>query len=77
MRFVEYPAYYAALIYFTGSKNFNIEIRNKALEKGYSLSEYGFCKVDDPNKKPITHHSEEEIFDFLGIQYVTPKDRDI
>ena len=34
IRFVEYEEYYAALIYFTGSKNFNIDLRNKAIELG-------------------------------------------
>ena len=75
IRFVDYVAYYAALIYFTGSRDFNIDIRNHALEKGYSLSEYGF--KERKTGQVITHHSEQEIFDFLGLPFVTPKDRDV
>lgn len=75
IRFVEYPAYYAALVYFTGSKNFNIQIRNKAIELGYSLSEYGFKKGD--SDELIMVHSEEELFKILGIPYLKPSERDI
>jgi len=74
IRFVEYEEYYAALIYFTGSKNFNIDLRNKAIELGYSLNEYGL--TDKKTKKLICLHSEEEIFKLLKIAYVKPLDRD-
>lgn len=67
-----------ALLYFTGSGPFNVEMRNYALEKGYSLSEYGLkCtrgdRVGDYANVPFT--TEKEIFDFLGLKYVEPKDR--
>lgn len=75
IRYVEYTAYYAALIYFTGSKNFNIQIRNKAIELGYSLNEYGL--KDKKSNKLIILHSEKEIFELLGIEYVRPEERDI
>ncbi len=73
IRAVPYNSFYPALIYFTGSKEFNIGIRKKALEKGYSLSEYGFKKVD--SSEMLTFNSEEEIFDFLGMDFVSPCDR--
>ena len=73
IRSVPYHCFYPALIYFTGSKEFNIEIRRKALEKGYSLSEYGFKKVDDNSM--VTFNSEKEIFDFLGLDFVDPTKR--
>lgn len=75
IRFVEYSAYYAALIYFTGSKNFNIQIRNKAIELGYSLNEYGL--IDKKTQKLICLNSEEKIFEFLELDYVKPTERDI
>jgi DNA polymerase beta len=77
IRFVDYSSYYAAMLYFTGSKHFNIGIRNRALEMGYSLNEYGLHKSDDTSKKIIPVNSEEEIFDILGIDYVPPTNRDI
>jgi DNA polymerase beta len=75
IRCVEYENYFAALIYFTGSKNFNIKIRRAALDKGYSLNEYGFTKKDTGEK--ILVHSEEELFKIVGMEYVLPTDRDI
>jgi DNA polymerase/3'-5' exonuclease PolX len=70
--------YYFALLYFTGSYTFNIYMRKIALEKGYSLSEYG---LKDKAKKHIDTSelikSEEDIFKFLDIPYVPPNKRNI
>jgi len=75
IRFVPYNSFGSALLYFTGSKNFNTTIRTHALSKGYSLSEFGFKnKIDN---KLITFASEEEIFKFLDYPYKTPQERDI
>lgn len=57
------------LLYFTGSGEFNIKMRRKALVKGYSLNEYGFT----PKVKNIK--TEEDIFKFLDLEYISPKDR--
>jgi DNA polymerase/3'-5' exonuclease PolX len=70
--------YYFALLYFTGSYSFNIYMRKIALEKGYSLSEYGLKGKD--NKiidTSDTIKSEEDIFKFLHIPYVSPEKRNI
>ncbi len=75
IRFVKYEDYFPALIYFTGSKNFNIVIRQKALDMGYSLNEYGFTNLE--TKEKIVMHSEMEIFDFLKTKYLSPLERDI
>jgi len=70
--------YYFALLYFTGSYQFNIIMRNKALELGYSLSEYGFKDkntnklLDDLNN---TVKNEKDIFKILNMKYVKPEDR--
>lgn len=69
--------YYFALLYFTGSYNFNIYMRRIALEKGLSLSEYGF--KNNNTKEFIdtseTIKSEEDIFKYLEIPYVSPEKR--
>tara|TARA_Y100001958_G_C21194491_1_gene522106 strand:- start:319 stop:1278 length:960 start_codon:yes stop_codon:yes gene_type:complete len=75
IRCVDYSAFYTGLLYFTGSKNFNIIIRNKALEMGFTLNEYSL--TDKETDKKIILHSEEELFDILKIDYVKPTDRDI
>jgi DNA polymerase beta len=64
---VDPNVYPFALLYFTGSKEHNIYLRNIALKKGYSLNEYGFTPV--PNVKFDT---ECDIFTFLGLKYVEP-----
>jgi len=60
--------YYFALLYFTGSYSFNIYMRKVALEKGWSLSEYGI-KNNDTKKFIDTADiikSEEDIFKYLA-----------
>ena len=68
--------YYFALLYFTGSYNFNIYMRKIALKKGLSLSEYGF-KDSKGNMMDTsdTIHSEEDIFAYLDIPFVAPEKR--
>ena len=67
----EYPF---ALLYFTGSGPFNVAMRNFALSKGYSLSEYGL-KDTSGNFVGHTFHTEEDIFEFLGLKYIPPEQR--
>ena len=70
--------FYFAMLYFTGSFTFNIKMRNKALEKGLSLSEYGF-KHKDTNIDAVEINtmikSEEDIFKVLEMDYVKPEKR--
>jgi DNA polymerase/3'-5' exonuclease PolX len=68
--------YYFALLYFTGSYNFNIYMRKIALSKGLSLSEYGF-KDSKGNLIDTTDsiHSEEDIFKYLELPYTPPHKR--
>ena len=77
IRVVDYECYFTALIYFTGSKNFNVFLRNKALEKKLSLNEYSLTKLDENGNghSPLFLTSEKEIFDILEIPYMTPEER--
>ena len=75
IRFMPYESYGSALLYFTGSANFNTDIRKIALSKGYSLSEFGFKKKSDGILIPCK--TEEDVFKFLDLKYKTPKERDI
>jgi DNA polymerase/3'-5' exonuclease PolX len=67
----EYPF---ALLYFTGSKQFNISMRKLALEKGYSLSEHSLTKIST-KKKVSGLKNEKDIFEFLEMTYVSPSKR--
>jgi DNA polymerase/3'-5' exonuclease PolX len=68
----EYPF---CLLYFTGCGEFNRKMREIALKKGYSLNEYGITRIS--NKKRISQHyeTEESIFEFLEIPYISPENR--
>mgnify|MGYP000713561241 CR=1 FL=1 len=71
-RVVEKKSFGAALLYFTGSKNFNIRLRQMAIKKGLKINEYGVFK----GEKLVAGKSEEEIFRLLGMQYVEPELRE-
>ena len=75
IRVVDYSSYYSSLLYFTGNKNFNLYLRNKALQNNFSINEY-FLK-DLNNDKNIFLNSEKEIFDILKIAYLNPDERNI
>ena len=72
LRVVEEKSFGAALMYFTGSKNFNIKFRQMAIKKGYKVNEYGVFKKD----KFICGRTEEEIFDLFGMQFIPPQLRE-
>lgn len=77
IRFVPYNSYGAAILYFTGSKNFNTDMRKHAISKGYTLNEYGLYKKNGSEKILMECSNEEDIFKHLNYTYVKPTDRDI
>ena len=84
IRFVSYNSYYPAMLYFTGSKRFNQEMRTHALKKGYTLNEYGLFEVSGYETSgkiikgnKIVTHCEKDIFDIIEFEYVEPNQRDI
>ncbi len=76
LRVVPGEQFFFALHHFTGSKDHNVRMRQKALSLGLSLSEWGLRPEEekDSSRKagPIEAHSEEDIFKALGLQYVPP-----
>ena len=66
----EYPF---ALLYFTGNKDLNIKLRQIAHKLGLKLNEKSLTNMTT-NKKIILH-SEKEIFNYLGFEYKSPRDR--
>ena len=63
----------AALQYFTGSKAHNIALRDRALERGWKLNEYGLFDATDT---AIAGRSEEDIYKSLGLAYIEPELRE-
>lgn len=79
VRFVEPEKYGAMSQYFTGSKYHNIRLREYALQKGYSLSEYGIKDVrNSPGKQDTVHafSTEKDFYAFLGLDYIPPEMRE-
>ncbi|MEO0202314.1 MAG: DNA polymerase/3'-5' exonuclease PolX [candidate division WOR-3 bacterium] len=72
IRIVDERSWGSALMYFTGSKEHNILMRDLAIEKGYKLNEYGLFK----DNIYIAGKSEEEIFEKLNLQYIPPEIRE-
>ena len=77
IRFVPNESFYTALLYFTGSGEFNVRMRTVANERGMTLNEYGLYEFYDGIKgKGIPNiNSEYDIFDIIGIKYLEPWDR--
>ncbi len=65
--------YGAALVYFTGSKDHNIALRNLAIEKGWKLNEYGLF---DRAGVRLAGKTEEEVYKRLGLRYIPPELRE-
>jgi DNA polymerase (family 10) len=68
-----------ALAYFTGSKEHNIVMRQRAIQRGLRLNEYGLFKSDVETRDPallVACRTEDEIFQQLGLQFVPPELRE-
>jgi DNA polymerase beta len=75
IRYMPYKSYYAALLYFTGSRDFNKKMRMIAIELGYKLNEYGLYKIKNNKYHKVKVNSEKDIFTILNMEYVLPKNR--
>jgi len=64
-----------SILYFTGSAEFNTIMRQRALDKGYSMNEHGITNKKTGKKIQHEFNNEEDIFDFLDMEYKTPEER--
>ena len=74
LRLVPRDSLGAAEQYFTGSKAHNIALRDRAIQRGFKLNEYGLFRVDDDVK--IASETEEGIYEALGLALVPPELRE-
>lgn len=75
-RVLDEKSFGAALVYFTGSKNFNIKLRQMAIKKGLKVNEYGIFsanKFGGSKEKFVCGKNEEEVFKTLGLEYIPPE----
>jgi DNA polymerase (family 10) len=78
LRVVPTEQFAFALHHFTGSKEHNVALRQRALALGYSLSEWGLSEKEDlgKRKEEIKVASERALFEFLGLAEIPPELRE-
>ena len=78
LRVVADDRYGAALMYFTGSKEHNVALRERAIKRGMTLNEYGLWRAgDEPDTaKPIAAGTEPQLYEALGLAYIAPELRE-
>ncbi len=84
LRLVHAESWGAALLYFTGSKEHNVRLRERALSQGMTLNEYGLFPEDKDNPdppqqrgiKPVAADTEERIYKTLGLPLIPPTMRE-
>jgi DNA polymerase (family 10) len=73
LRVVPPESFGAALLYFTGSKAYNIELRRRAIARGLKLNEYGLFR----GERRIAGATEESIYAALDVPWAAPEQREI
>jgi DNA polymerase (family X) len=79
LRVVSDAEYPFALLYFTGSKEHNIVMRQRAIQRGLRLNEYGLFKSHEETRDPrlrVPCQTEEDVFEQLGLAYIPPELRE-
>ncbi len=73
----------AALMYFTGSKEHNIRLRERAIKMGFTLNDWGLFPIDEEKEAPhlrgvkaVAGKSEEEIYERLKLPHMPPEIRE-
>ncbi|MFW6142205.1 MAG: DNA polymerase/3'-5' exonuclease PolX [Candidatus Saliniplasma sp.] len=74
LRVVEAESFGAALQYFTGSKEHNVELRQVAIDKGYKLNEYGL--FEKQSEKKVAGVDEKGVYKKLGLDWIPPELRE-
>jgi len=75
LRLVPLESRGAAMQYFTGSKAHNIAVRDRAVQRGLKLNEYGLFRSDDDQR--VAGDTEESIYQALGMAWVEPELREL
>jgi DNA polymerase (family 10) len=84
LRLVPASSLGAALMYFTGSKEHNVRLRERALKRGLTLNEYGLFpedpETDEPPQargvEPVASGTEEAVYAELGLPWIPPELRE-
>jgi DNA polymerase (family 10) len=82
LRVVPADCYGAALVYFTGSKEHNVKLRRRAVEKGLRISEYGVFRSEreqasaEVEGERIAGREEADVYATVGLPWISPELRE-
>lgn len=80
LRIVKPAEFGAALMYFTGSKEHNVAMRQRARDRSMALNEYGLFMLDDAGNTnfdaPVESKTEKAIYEKLGLNFILPELRE-
>ncbi len=79
IRYIPYASLPTAMLYFTGPYELNTIMRSAAKKRGMILNEYGLYTIDEKTgetKAPVKINSEADVFEALGMDYLTPEERE-
>jgi len=78
LRIVDPSSYGAALMYFTGSKEHNVVLRERARQRGMTLNEYALATLKDDGGagEPVATETEEAIYAALELPWIPPELRE-
>lgn len=77
LRAVASDEWACALMYFTGSKEHNVEVRGRANDRGYTLNEYRLAPREGSEaKEPPAFADEATLYEFLGLDFIEPELRE-
>ncbi len=74
VRALDAESYGAAMLYFTGSKEHNVALRDRAVRMGFRLNEYGLFRVE--GDKRVAGETEEQVYQKLGLAWIPPELRE-
>ena len=76
LRVVQEAEFPFALNYFTGSKEHNIIMRQRALERGWTLNEYRLGPLENAKAAPPVIREERDLYQALDLDYIEPELRE-
>jgi DNA polymerase (family 10) len=74
VRTLDHDVFGAAMQYFTGSKEHNVALRQRAIRMGFKLSEYGLFRSDDDSR--VASADEAGVYAALGLDWIPPELRE-
>jgi DNA polymerase (family 10) len=75
LRVVPDAQFASALLHFTGSKEHNVALRQRAIARGLKLSEWGLAPESSPQPAPF-YPTEESVYRALGLDFIPPELRE-